>query len=160
MSETPNADATSADQPQFRVERIYVKDVSFEAPHSPGLFLEKWQPDVHLDIQMKSQALQQGTHEVELSLTLEVKKDEQAVIMVEIKQAGIFTVEGFPEAQAKPIIGVHCPTILYPYAQQLCAQLVQQGGYPPLYLAPINFEAMYQQQQQADADAAAATDEA
>ena len=158
MSDDANKNAEQ--QPQFRVERIYVKDVSFEAPHSPALFVEKWQPDVHLDIQMDHNALDEATQEVVLHLTLTVKKDDQAVIMVEVKQAGIFTVENFPAAQAKPIIGVHCPTILYPYAQQLCAQLVQQGGYPPLYLSPINFEAMYQQKQQADADAASTTDAA
>lgn len=147
------------DQPQFNVERIYIKDVSFEAPQSPALFLEEWQPDVGLDVQVSNQAVEGGAHEVVLHLTLTVKKDDQAVIVVDIKQAGIFTVLNFPAEQAKPIIGVHCPTILYPYAQQLCSQLVQQGGYPPLYLAPINFEAMYQQQQ-AEAGSASTTDAA
>lgn len=145
MSEAKQSKDTG-DQAQFRVERIYVKDVSFEAPHSPQLFLEKWQPAVHLDLHTQHQMLQDDAHEVVLALSVTVKKDDQVALMVEVKQAGIFTLAGFSKAQLGPIVGVHCPSILYPYAQQVCAQLVQQGGYPPLYLSPINFEAMYQEQ--------------
>lgn len=145
MSKT--TDKTPADdQPQFRVERIYVKDLSFEAPHSPKLFLEKWQPAVNLDIRTEHNVLDGDAHEVVLHLVVTVKKEDDVAVLVEVKQAGIFTMVNFTKDQAAPVVGIHCPTILYPYAQQVCAQLVQQGGYPPLYLSPINFEAMYQEQ--------------
>lgn len=148
MSQQATEKTAADDQPQFRVERIYVKDLSFEAPRSPQLFLEKWQPAVNLDIRTEHNVLEGDAHEVALQLVVTVKKGDDVAVLVEVKQAGIFTMTNFPKDQQGAVVGIHCPTILYPYAQQLCAQLVQQGGYPPLYLSPINFEAMYHDQQQ------------
>lgn len=145
---TENQQQTEANNDRlFNVERIYIKDVSFEAPLSPQLFLEQWEPEIHVDLNIERNKLDDATYEIVLFLTVTAKRKEEIALLVEVKQAGVFTIKGFDEETVKMISGVQCPSILYPYAQQICSQLVHQGGYPALYLAPVNFEAMYMHHQ-------------
>ena len=154
------AAANSAAEPTFRIERVFVKDVSFEAPKSPALLLEQWEPTVDVELDVAFEQLPNDGVDATLFLNVTIKKDDQAVIMVAIKQSGIFTISGFDAAQHHAVRAIECPKALYPYAQQLCAQLVQQGGYPPLYLAPVSFEAMYHQHQAQKAQQAEPVSEA
>lgn len=137
--------------PEFAIQRIYVKDFSLESPGSPQIFLEKWEPELNLDIGTNTVALGEGSHEVVISLTVTVKMKDKVAFLVEVKQAGIFTLNNFPEAEIRPMLGAFCPNILYPYAREAVTDAVTRAGFPQLYLHPINFDAMYQQHEQEQA---------
>lgn len=149
--ETKKAGASAqpaSDQPQFGIQRVYTKDISFESPAAPKVFLEQWQPELDMNLGTKTIKLEEDTHEVILTVTVTVKMKDKAVFVAEVHQAGIFTIQHFPEDQLKHMLGSFCPNILYPYAREAITDLVMKGGFPQLYLAPINFEALYQQQAQ------------
>lgn len=140
------AEAAKQDGPtQFTIQKIYVKDLSFEMPNSPQVFLEKWEPDVSLQISNSATALNQNTHEVLLSLTVTAKLKDKTAYLVEVQQAGIFNIEGYDEAQVAAMIGSYCPHVLFPYAREVVSDLVTRGGFPQLLLAPLNFDALYRQ---------------
>ncbi len=152
------------EQQQFAMQRIYTKDLSFESPSSPNVFKKQWQPKVNVDLNTKSDKLdEQGNFEVVLSITITAKIDEDTAFLVEVQQGGIFLVTGFDGEDLRRILGTAAPNILFPYARETIDGLVVKGGFPPVMLAPVNFEALYQQalaqaqQQQAEAagDAAA-----
>ena len=149
MSEKLNG-ATAADQEenqtQFAIQRIYIKDVSFESPHSPEVFTQDWEPNINLDLNTDAVALPNHHHEVTLNLTIEVKNQEKIAFLVEVKQAGVFYAEGFDPSQLQHLLTVFCPNILFPYAREAISSLVSKGSFPDLHLSPINFEALYQQQ--------------
>lgn len=130
----------------FIIEKIYTKDLSFEAPNAPAIFQEDWQPDLQLDLNMSSNAIAKDTYEVVLKVTVTVKSGEKNAFLVETDQAGIFTITGFPEEQMGPLLGSVCPNILFPYAREVISDVVTRGGFPQLVLAPINFDALYAQQ--------------
>ncbi len=133
--------------PQFAIQRIYVKDVSFETPNAPEIFKLQWDPKVHIDLRTENQKLEDNVHEVMLTVTVTVKvKHEKVAFIAEVKQAGIFSIDSFPEDQMGPLLGIFCPNILYPYVREAITALVSRGGFPQIYLAPINFDAIYQQQ--------------
>lgn len=132
-------------QQQFAIQKLYLKDVSFESPASPAMFTKEWQPEVNLDMNTNSQALSEGVYNVVLSLTVTVKNTEQTAFLVEVQQAGIFTVKGFAENEMGHMLGSFCPNILFPYAREAISDLVTKGGFPPLLLAPVNFDALYAQ---------------
>lgn len=132
---------------QFGIQRIYVKDISLEVPESPKIFLEKWEPALHMDIATKAEPLEANTYEVVLTLTITVKIKAKTAFLIEVKQAGIFTLQGFSEEQIRPMLGAFCPNLLYPYARAIVTNVVAQAGFPQLYLAPVNFDAIYEQQQ-------------
>ena len=135
--------------PQFAIQRIYVKDSSFETPNAPGVFKEQWEPKVNIDLNTTNEKLEDNVYEVVLSITVTVKiKDEKVAFIAEVKQAGIFSVDSFPEDQIDPLMGSFCPNILFPYAREAITAMVSRGGFPQIYLAPINFDAIYQQQLQ------------
>lgn len=136
-----------ASEQQFGIQRIYTKDVSFETPNSPSIFQSEWKPEVNLEIGTKTTKLQDDTHEVELNLTATVKSSDKTAFLVEIKQAGIFTIRNLENEQLSHLLGSFCPNILFPYAREAISSIVNRGGFPPLYLAPINFDALYAQQQ-------------
>lgn len=138
----------------FVIQRIYVKDASFEAPHAPQIFKEEWKPEVNVDLQTKTNSLEEGIHEVVLHLTVTVKMGEKTAFLVETQQAGIFTIKGFPKDQTSQALGAMCPTILYPYARETISDLVTRGGFPQLLLAPVNFDALYVQHQKQEQDKA------
>lgn len=138
---------------QFVIQKIYIKDVSFETPNSPVIFTQKWEPKVEFNLASNAQALESGLFEVGLTVTVTVKLEDKTAYLAEATQAGVFTVTGFEEQELGPMIGSYCPTILFPFAREAIADLVVKGGFPPLLLAPVNFDALYlqhvQQQQNA-----------
>jgi len=151
---------------KFTIERIYLKDMSFESPKAPEVFTKPWSPLVEFDLNIKHQQLQEGIFEVVLALTVTVKnqvegeEEKETAYLVEVQQAGIFGIAGLEPAQLAQVIGTTCPTVLYPYARETVDNLVQKGSFRPLHLAPINFDALYAQklQEQTAAQSGQATE--
>lgn len=135
-------------QGQFGIQKIYVKDLSFETPHSPQIFQEDWNPRVNMDIANSATQVSDELHEVILSVTVTVSFEEKTVYLVEVQQAGIFHITGFPDEILGRMLATVCTNILFPFAREFVADLVMRGGFPQLLLAPVNFEALYLQQQQ------------
>lgn len=142
-------------QGQFGVQKIYMKDMSFETPRSPQVFQEEWSPSVNMDVSNSATALNDKLYEVVLSVTITVKSGEQPVYLAEVQQAGIFHIEGFPREAVNRILATLCPNILFPFAREVVADLVMRGGFPQLLLAPMNFEALYAQHLKQEAAKAA-----
>lgn len=141
--------------PQFSIQRIYVKDISFETPNSPEIFTKEWNPEVKLDIDNKSKKLEEGVYETVLSLTVTATVEGQTAFLCEVQQAGIFVIGNMPEAQTAHMLGAFCPNTLFPYAREAVSNLVNRGTFPALNLAPVNFDALFAQYvQQAQANAA------
>lgn len=143
MSEQDNAAAAADKQAQFSIQKIYVKDLSFEAPNAPHVFNEQGQPDLNLNLNQKVQRLADDVYEVVLGLTLTCKLGDKTVYLAEIELAGIFGLGGFDERTLDMMLGTYCPNALFPYARQQISDLITAGGFPPFYLQPINFEALY-----------------
>ncbi|MBL4582440.1 MAG: protein-export chaperone SecB [Gammaproteobacteria bacterium] len=141
--------APIADQPEgpkFAVQRIYLKDASFESPRSPAVFQGQWQPKINFDIKTKNTKIQDGVFEVVLVLTVEATLDEEPGFIAEVHHAGIFTAKDFEAGELEQLLATVCPTILFPYAREAIDSLVVKGSFPALMLAPINFDALYTQQ--------------
>ena len=138
-----------ADQldPVFQIQRVYLKEASLEQPNSPAILLEQDQPAVDIQLGVDAQPVAEGIFEVCVTATVHTKIGERTVFLVEVKQGGIFEVRNLPEDQMGPILGIACPQIVYPYLRGNVADLIQRGGFPPVHLAEINFQAMYEQQQ-------------
>lgn len=158
MSENSNNGAAAGNntQQQFAIQRLYLKDVSFETPGSPEIFTQEWQPEVGLELSTQGNKIADDAYEVVLTITVTCKAGERTAYLVEVKQAGIFTVTGFDEATLSGMLGSYCPNILFPYAREVISSLVTKGSFPQVLLAPINFDALYaqhlaQQQEQAGA---------
>ncbi len=136
-----------AEQPaqKFEIQKIYIKDLSFETPNSPKIFTEKWNPKTDVHIQTENNKLDENLFEVAIVVTVTATQNETTAFLVEIKQAGIFLMENFPEEQHKQLLGSYCPNILFPFAREGVAELVAKGGFPQLLLNPVNFDALYQQ---------------
>jgi len=132
-------------QGQFGIQKIYIKDLSFETPNSPQIFQEQFNPSVSMDVSNSATALTDKLFEVVLSVTVTVKSGDKTVYLVEAQQAGIFHVEGFPREIVNRILATMCPNILFPFAREVVADLAMRGGFPQLLLAPMNFDALYQQ---------------
>ena len=131
---------------QFSVEKIYVKDVSFESPRSPAIFNEQTQPQLNMNLNQSVQRVGDNAYEVVLAITLTCSLGEDnanTVYVAEVKQAGVFGLAGFEPNVLDAMLGTHCPNVLYPYARQLLGELIQAGGFPPFLLQPINFDALY-----------------
>lgn len=142
--------------PQFSLQRIYLKDSSFESPRSPAVFQNKWSPRINFDIKTRSEKIQDDVYEVVLVLTAEAHLDEKSAFLVEVHQAGIFTAKDFEPAQMEQLLATVCPNILFPYAREAIDALVVKGSFPALMLSPINFDVLYAQQKQQQAEQAAA----
>jgi preprotein translocase subunit SecB len=132
-------------QPQFQLQRIYVKDLSFEAPLGHVVFQKQWQPKIQLDLNTANNKIDDKNYEVVLTLTITAKQEEDTAFLVEVQQAGIFGCEGFDSQQLHQVLNMMCPNILFPYARETIDSLVMKGSFPPLMIAPVNFEALYQQ---------------
>ncbi len=139
----PAEAAPAATGPAFTVEKIYAKDVSFEVPGGPAAFSEQTQPQLQMNLNQSVQRINDTAYEVTLGITLTCNAGDKPMYLVEVKQAGVFTLGGFEPAQLDGMLGTHCPNVLYPYARQLISSLVQAGGFPPFFLQPINFDALY-----------------
>ena len=135
-------------QPEFNIQRVYVKDISFECPNSPEIFKKEWAPEVSMDIDTKSKKLDENVFEVTLSLTATAKIGEEVAFLCEVKQAGIFSVSKLEDTQLAHCLNAFCPNILFPYAREAVSNLVTRGTFPQLNLAPVNFDALFQQAMQ------------
>jgi preprotein translocase subunit SecB len=127
----------------FNVQKIYLKDVSFEAPNAPMVFNEQGQPELNMNLNQKVGKLADGVYEVVLGVTLTCTVEDKTIYLVEVAQAGIFGLSGFDDATLDAMLGMHCPNVLFPYARQTISDLISSGGFPPFYLQPMNFEAIY-----------------
>ena len=138
-------DQSTADK-QIAIQKIYVKDFSFESPHTPDVFTKSdWSPKTNLNLRSTHTTGKDNSHEVVLTVTIEAKEDEQTFFLVELQQAGLFHIAGYGEDEFKAIIGSYCPNILFPYARESVANIVSKGGFPEFLLQPINFDALYAQ---------------
>jgi preprotein translocase subunit SecB len=158
MAEEQAAAQQDQAQQQFAMQRIYTKDVSFESPATPEVFKKQWQPKVNVDLNTKSDKIDDhGNFDVVLTITITAKVDDETAFLVEVQQAGIFLITGFEGEDLRRILGTAAPNILFPYAREAIDALVVKGGFPPVMLAPVNFDALYQQalaQAQAQGEAA------
>jgi len=148
MAETENPIAgseQSSSERELNIERIYIKDLSFESPNAPQIFYEPHQPEVDLNLTSNVHSLGDGRYEVVLSVTLTIRAGERTVYLAEIHQAGLFQVRGFADAEKGSLLGSYCPHTLFPYAREAVSDVVTKGGFPPFLLAPVNFDAIYAQ---------------
>lgn len=138
---------------RISVAKIYVKDFSFESPMSPGVFKsEKWSPQTNLNLRSEHTQIDPGVHEVVLTITVDAKEDDKTVFLVELQQAGLFELTGYDDSERSAITGSYCPSILFPYAREAIASIIQKGGFPEFVLQPINFDALYMQSQKQAAE--------
>ena len=156
QSSAPQASADQAKEPGFRIQRIYLKDVSLEQPNAPQILLVASEPQVHVEIDIAVAPLSEGIFEVALSSTVTAKVDTKVLFLVEAKQAGIFEFSNIPVEQIDPMLGIACPTILYPYLRSNIADIISRAGFQPIHLNEINFHGMYEHRlMQAQQEAAA-----
>jgi len=142
--------------PVFQIQRVYLKEASLEQPNSPAILLEQEQPTVDIQLGVNASPVADGVFEVTVTATVQTKIKDKTVFLVEASQAGIFEIRNLPPEQMGPIMGIACPQIVYPYLRGNVADLIQRGGFPPVHLSEINFQAMYEQQQAAQAENAPA----
>jgi preprotein translocase subunit SecB len=143
MSEQANTEQQAA--PQFAIQRLYVKDISFESPLGVEIFSKPWKPTFHQELATETTEVTDGNYEVALTVTVTGKLEDQNAFVVEVKQAGLFLLKGFTEDQMRTVVGATCPSLLFPYARQVIDSLMVQGTLPPLMLPPINFDSLFQQ---------------
>jgi preprotein translocase subunit SecB len=139
----PEQQQQSQDERQFALQKIYVKDLSFETPNSPAIFTENWEPNVNIELNTEGKLLAPDVHEVILGVTVTTKIGEKVAYLCEVHQAGVFTVKGFNEQELGPMLGSYCPNVLFPFAREVISDLVSKGGFPQMLLAPVNFDAIY-----------------
>ncbi len=143
------SEAQEQAQGQFSIQKIYIKDVSFETPNSPAIFANaKWEPEVSVQVNSRAGQMDNNMHEVVLSVTITAKVEDKVAYLVEVQQAGIFQTAGFEEAQQAHLLGAFCPNILFPYVRESVSDLVSRGGFPQMLLQPVNFDALYAQRMQ------------
>ncbi|GAB2677300.1 protein-export chaperone SecB [Aliiglaciecola aliphaticivorans] len=128
---------------QFAIQRVFTKDISFETPNSPAIFKKEWKPEIKLDLDTKTVELEANLYEVVLSVTVTATLGEETAFLCEVQQAGIFMVGEMPEANKAHTLGSFCPNTLFPYARETISNLVNRGTFPPLNLAPVNFDAIF-----------------
>jgi preprotein translocase subunit SecB len=162
QASTTQAASEESKEPGFRIQRIYLKDLSLEQPNAPQILLVASEPQVQVEIDISVAPLSEGVFEVALSSTVTAKVDTKVLFLVEAKQAGIFEFSNIPVEQIDPMLGIACPTILYPYLRSNIADIISRAGFQPIHLNEINFHGMYEhrllqaQQEAASKDGAAA----
>ena len=149
------AEQEQAADKRMTINKIYVKDFSFESPQSPGIFRKSdWQPKTNLNLRSTHTPADDDRHEIVLTITVEAKEDDKTCFLVELQQAGLFEIVGYDGEELKAIAGSFCPNILFPYAREAIATMIQKGGFPEFVLQPINFDALFMQAQQQAAEGA------
>ena len=141
------SDAQPQQQATFQIEKIYVKDLSLEIPHAPTIFTEQVQPEIQVAINTEAQQFGDGYYEVTVTATVTAKMGERTIFLAEAEQAGIFALRNVPTTDIGPLLGIACPTVIFPYLRETVSDVITRGGFPPLLLAPISFEQLYMQQQ-------------
>jgi preprotein translocase subunit SecB len=139
---------TEPTQPSFQIEKIYVKDLSLELPNAPQVFLHSENPQLEVQVHNESNRFGDELYEVVVTVTVTARAADKTLFLAEAAQAGIFTLRGIPAQDLDPLLGIACPNILYPYVREAISDLVTRGGFPPVVLAPVSFEALYAQRQQ------------
>lgn len=137
---------SEAQQPVFSIEKVYVKDLSLEVPNAPQVFLQSEAPQLEVQLASTSQHIDGALFETTVSVTVTAKVGDKTMFLVEAVQAGIFQIGGIPEGELPAVLGIVCPNVLFPYARETVSDTVNRAGFPPVLLAPVNFEAIYQQQ--------------
>ncbi|GAA5784384.1 protein-export chaperone SecB [Chitiniphilus shinanonensis] len=138
-------------QPVFAIQKLYTKDISVEVPNTPASFMENEQPEFNVQFRNNARSFDNGFYEAALTVTASAKVGDRTLFLVEVTQAGLFSIENIPEQELDPLLGIGCPSILFPYLREAVSDLTTRAGFPPLLLQPINFEAIYLQQRQAQA---------
>lgn len=142
----PTATSTTAtDEKQFAIQKLYIKDISFESPNTPTVFTQEWEPDVDLTLTTHTAKAPQDLYEVSVTVTVTVKNEGEVAYLTEATQVGVFGVKGFPKEEIGPLLGSFCPSVVFPYLREVISDLVIKGGFPPLLLSPVNFDALYAQ---------------
>lgn len=167
MAENDNANTQAAQGgqnneqqgPMFALQRIYLKDASFESPKAPDVFKGQWNPKISFNLNTRNNKLGEGVYNVVLTLTVDAKQEDNTAFLIEVQQAGVFTCSGFSEEDLERVLATVCPNILFPYARETIDSMVVRGSFPPVMLAPVNFEAVYQQSKQQRAQQAAGNGE-
>lgn len=134
-----------AQQPQIQIQRVYLKDMSFESPNSPQSFSLTGKPEIGVELNSKGRQVADTAYEVVLNITVTSKSDDKVIYLAEIQQAGLFHIANVPEQAMGQVLGAFCPNILFPYAREAVDSLVSRGGFPAIMLAPVNFDALYAQ---------------
>jgi len=152
---TPPTESNMSEEQQasFNIEKIYIKDISLEIPNAPQVFLQAETPQLEVQVHNEGQQFADGLFEVTVTVTVTAKAGDKTLFLAEAAQAGIFTIRGVAGEELEPLLGIGCPTILYPYVREAISDLVTRGGFPPVLLAPVSFEALYVQRQQEAAQA-------
>jgi preprotein translocase subunit SecB len=143
---------------RFLIQRIYLKDVSFESPNTPAVYAEEWNPDTNLQMNTQANPAGDNYYEVTLQLTVTVKSNDKTAFLVEIAQAGVFEITGYTQDEMNHLLAAYCPSVLFPYAREAVASLVSKGSFPEMHLSPINFDALYAQRLQEQAEQGKATE--
>lgn len=143
-----NGQGNDENKQEFIIQKIYVKDMSFETPNSPGVFADKWEPNVNLELNTAGKGLGSDVHEVVLTVTVSAKLGEKTAYLAEVHQAGIFNIRGLSDQELSHALGSYCPNILFPYAREVISEIIAKGGFPQLLLSPVNFDALYAQHMQ------------
>jgi preprotein translocase subunit SecB len=141
-----NTAATEEQQARFVIQKIYTKDISFETPNSPEIFRDEWKPQLDLQLGNEYAQIDDDNHEITLTVTVTAKVGDKVAFLIEVKQAGIFTLTGYSDQEMGPLVGSYCPNTLFPFAREVISDVVLKGGFPQLVLAPVNFDALYMNQ--------------
>ena len=151
------AEQEQATDRQLAINKIYIKDFSFESPQTPIVFKSgEWKPQTNLNLRTAHTNVEENIHEVVLTITVEAKDEDKTVFLVELQQAGLFEIAGYEDEEFAAVVGTFCPNLLFPYAREAIAATIQKGGFPEFVLQPINFDALYQQSLQQQTEGAAA----
>ena len=157
MTEPASSNESKQRSGQLAIQKVYLKDLSYEAPSTPGVFREEWKPALEIELGTKASALGTDNYETVLSVTVTVRSGDKTAFLVDVQQAGVFHITGFPEQAMPAILATACPNILFPFVREVVSDVVSKAGFPQLLLAPVNFEALYaQEMQRKQAEAAAA----
>lgn len=140
------ADQQPENAPTLSIQKIYVKDLSLENPGSPQSFLMTEPPQVEVGLRTRGEQVEENVYECVLTITVTARTGDRTLFLVEASQAGLFRITGVPLADIQPIMGIHCPNVLFPYVRETIADAITRAGFPPVHLDPINFEMLYQQQ--------------
>lgn len=151
MADNDSAAANNGDQaaqPQVAVQKVYVRDASVEVPAGPHIFTEEMQPELNVDLNSRAEQIEGDNYEVAITVTITAKQGDNTAYIVEVQQAGVFHVSGFPDdGQKNHVLGAYCPGVLFPFVREAVSTMVQRAGFPPFLLQPVNFDAIYQEQQ-------------
>ena len=140
--------AAQQPSPLFNIEKLYVKDLSLEIPHAPGIYLERAQPQIDLQLSSQATTVEEGVYEVTVTVTITAKLAEKDIVafLIEIKQAGVFVVRNMPTEELEQVLAIVCPNVLYPFLREVVSDMSVRAGFSPVLLNPVNFETLYHQQ--------------